>query len=127
MDNSGNLWIGGYSDSTLGGHTNAGGHDAFVAEYDTNGNLLGTDFLATAADELLFGLAVAPGGGVVVTGYTNGNLGGTNAGAGDIFVARIVPEPTTAVSLLLGLGVLASTTRANRKTGRLAQFKHVAN
>ncbi len=118
MDSSGNLWIGGYSDSNLGVHINAGGHDAFVAEYDVNGNLLGTDFLATAADEILFGLAAAPGGGVVVTGYTNGNLGGTNAGAGDIFVAQIVPEPTTSVSLLLGLGALASlrNRRALRRT-----------
>lgn len=106
LDSSGNLWIGGYSDSNLGTHTNAGGHDAFVAEYDSNGNLLGTDFLATTADELLFGLAAAPGGGVVVTGYTNGNLGGTNSGSGDIFVAKIVPEPTAAVSLLFGLAVL---------------------
>lgn len=116
LDSSGNLWIGGYSDSNLGTHTNAGGHDAFVAEYDSNGNLLGTDFLATTADELLFGLAAAPGGGVVVTGYTNGNLGSTNAGAGDIFVAKIVPEPTTAVSLLLGLSVFAA--RRNRRALR---------
>lgn len=84
-----------------------------------NGNLIATHFLATAADEILLDLAAAPGGGVVVTGYTNGNLGGTNAGAGDIFVAKIVPEPTTAVSLLLGLGVLA--VRRNRRSLRRIQ------
>ena len=106
LDSFGNLWVGGYSDSNIGTHANAGGHDAFVAEYDTNGNLLGTHFLATSADEIIFGVAAAPGGGVVATGYTNGNLGGTNAGLGDVFVAKIVPEPASATLLLVGGALL---------------------
>ncbi len=107
LDAAGHVWIGGSSSSSFGGHTNAGGSDAFVAEYDTAGNLLATTFLATASDDRISGLTMSPDGAVLVAGYTAGNLGGVNAGNGDIFVARIiiVPEPS-ATLLLIGPGLL---------------------
>ena len=93
LDSTGHVWIGGYSSSTFGGHVNAGNSDAFVAEYDTDGNLLGTTFLATSAQDTISGLAMGQDGAAYVTGYTSGALAGTNAGDVDVFVAKIVPEP----------------------------------
>jgi hypothetical protein len=114
LDATGNLWIGGFSYSTFGGHTNAGSADAFVAEYDSAGNLLGTTFFATSLNDTINGLAIGPDGAAYVTGYTIGTLSPTNGGAHDVFVAKItaVPEPSTA---LLGLsGVVFTLVRRRR-------------
>ena len=114
LDSAGHLWIGGYSAGEIGTHTNSGGQDAFVIKYDNAGNLLGDQLFATAGDDYIFGLAATAEGGVEVTGWTTGNLGGPNAGGRDIFVAKIVPEPASAALLLVGGALLGL--RRNRKT-----------
>jgi hypothetical protein len=100
--------------STYPGHTNAGGsNDAFVAQYDSNGNLLYTRFWGTPDDEQLLGLAAAPDGSVSASGSTNGTLGTPNAGAYDLWAASVttVPEPGSALLLGGGLALLAARRR----------------
>ena len=101
LDGAGHIWVAGSSSSTFGGHINSGGRDAFVAEYDAAGNLLGTTFLATTSHENIEDIAIGPDGAAYVTGWTLGLLGGTQAGSSDIFVAKItsVPEPSTTLLL----------------------------
>lgn len=61
--------------------------DAFVARLDRSGSRLW--IRQTGANSSEFATAAAPGheGGVIITGYTDGNLAGTSAGRSDVFVA----------------------------------------
>ena len=108
LDAAGRVWIGGYSQSTFAGHTNAGSFDAFVASYDSAGTLLGTFFWGTSGDDDLTGLAAAPNGSVSVSGYTNGRLGAVNSGDYDAWAASLttVPEPSSALLLAAGAVLL---------------------
>lgn len=108
LDAAGQVWIGGYSASSFAGHTNAGIYDAFVAQYDSAGNLLNTAFWGTAGDEGITGLAAAPDGSVSVSGFTSGTLGAANAGGTDAWAVSLtaVPEPSTALLLAAGAGLL---------------------
>ena len=115
LDATGHVWIGGSSTSTFGGHSNGGGYDAFIAEYDSTGLLLGTSFLTSSGDDEILGMALGPDGSAYVTGYTNGALGGPNAGSSDIFVAKITAAPEPSAALLLagaGAGLLLRRRRA---------------
>ncbi len=101
LDAAGRVWIGGYSQSTFAGHTNAGSYDAFVASYTSAGTLLGTFFRGGSGDDEVTGLAAAADGSVSVSGYTNGTLGAANLGDYDAWAASLttVPEPTAALLL----------------------------
>lgn len=108
LDGAGHVWIGGYSASTFGGHTNAGDFDAFAAELDTDGNLLATTFLATSNFDRISGVSIGPDGAAYMIGWTAGALGGPIAGGTDVFVAKITaaPEPSAALLLAAGAGLL---------------------
>ncbi len=115
LDAAGHVWIGGYSGSSFAGHTNANNSDAFVAQYDSAGNLLNTMFWATAGTDYVTGLAAAPDGSVSVSGWTQGTLGVAYLGGADAWAASLttVPEPTTPLLLSLsGAGLLLLRRRA---------------
>lgn len=98
----GNVYISGWTAGVLG-DTNAGGHDAFVSKYDARGDLLWTRQIGTPAMEQSSGVAVDGLGNVHIGGFTEGDLGGPNAGPYDAFVAKFqVPEPATLSLLALG-------------------------
>ena len=86
-DGAGGVIVAGATEGDLGG-PNAGLVDAFLARYDSTGDRLWIRQFGTSSDD--FASAVAPdgAGGVLVTGWTEGNLGGPNAGGSDAFLAR---------------------------------------
>ncbi len=86
-DGAGGLFVGGDSTGSLGGPS-AGGRDAWLARYESAGNPLWILQLGTSADESLLAAASDGAGGVVVAGTTSGDLGATNAGLTDVWVAR---------------------------------------
>jgi len=96
LDSSGNIYVTGYTSGTLGGETNGGGYDIFVAKFNSSGtkqwvSQLGAATMGTDADgdEIGRGIAVGSSGNIYVTGYTSGTLGGeTNGGGYDVFVAK---------------------------------------
>jgi hypothetical protein len=100
VDTLGGVYIAGYSRGGLDG-PNAGETDAFLSKYDAAGNLHWTRQLGTTAADEGFGVSADSLGSVYISGLTRGDLGGSNAGLQDAFLAKYsVPEPGT---LLMGL------------------------
>ncbi len=87
VDALGNAYISGHTDANLWG-PNAGGTDAFLSKYDADGNALWTRQLGTADDDWSYGVAVDAAGNAYISGYTDGNLGGPNAGGTDAFLSK---------------------------------------
>ena len=91
VDGIGYIYITGGTNGNLYGNANAGGTDAFLAQYDSLGNLKWTKLLGTEGGESAYGVA-AGGGYIYVTGPTTGNLDGNiNEGGIDIFLGRYSP------------------------------------
>jgi hypothetical protein len=86
-DGSGGVFVGGGTSGDLGG-TNSGSHDAWLARFDGAGNQLWIRQSGTSADELVRAAAPDGSGGVYVSGWTDGSLGGPHAGDYDAWIAR---------------------------------------
>ena len=86
IDSAGNVYVTGYTQGAFTG-SNAGLIDAFIAKYDTTGNLTFQQF-GTADEDYATSIAIDGAGNVYVTGNTNGAFSGTNAGGSDVFIAR---------------------------------------
>jgi len=86
-DGSGGVYVSGWTGGSLGGPS-AGWTDAWLARYDGAGNQLWTRQLGSAITDWAYAAAPDGSGGVYVGGYTNGSLGGPNAGYWDAWLAR---------------------------------------
>ncbi len=87
VDGIGNAYLVGDTNGNLGG-TNAGNTDVFVSKYNESGVPLWTRQIGTVASDFGRNIAVDKAGNAYITGYTAGNLGGTNVGSVDIFLAK---------------------------------------
>jgi hypothetical protein len=88
-DASGNIYVTGETKGDLGGETNEGGRDIFLARYDGSGTRQWVKLLGTASHEVGCGVATDASGNIYVTGETWDSLGGeTYEGLNDIFLAR---------------------------------------
>jgi hypothetical protein len=106
-DDLGNVYITGGTGGNLGGAA-FGNQDAFVAKYDSIGNLLWIKQFGTSSFERSLAVSADHLGNVYAAGGTEGSLGAPNRGFGDAFVVKIndmaAPEPTTgALFILAGL------------------------
>ncbi len=86
-DGAGGLYVSGSTTSSLGGQT-AGDADAWLARYDNLGNQLWIRQLGTSGYDVARGLSSDGSGGVYVAGGTAGNLGGSQFGLNDAWLAR---------------------------------------
>ncbi len=77
----------GWTMGSLGGPT-AGSQDVFLARYDRAGYQVWIRQFGTSEADEAYALARDGAGGVMVAGITVGTLGGSNAGGGDVFLAR---------------------------------------
>ncbi len=86
-DGAGGAYVSGWTSGSLGGAI-GGTFDAWLARYDQAGNQLWVRQIGTSVDD--YSRAVAPdgSGGVIVSGWTDGSLGGPSAGSGDAWLAR---------------------------------------
>jgi len=81
------VYVSGYTLGTLVGPSSAGGSDAFVRKYNTDGIEVWTLQFGTESNDYGHGISV-DATGVYVTGYTNGTLGQSSAGLMDAFVRK---------------------------------------
>ncbi|MBI4330326.1 MAG: SBBP repeat-containing protein, partial [Chloroflexi bacterium] len=87
VDGAGNVYVAGYTDGNLSGQ-NAGGADAFVRKYDASGSEQWTRQFGTSSADVATAVAVDGAGNFYVSGYTQGDLSGQNAGGLDAFVRK---------------------------------------
>ena len=90
----GGAYVSGYTFGQVGDEPAPGGGDAFVARFDGEGNREWVVQFGTERTDWGQGSALAPDGGLYVTGFTEGDLGGPNSGGRDAFVARLAPDGT---------------------------------
>jgi len=103
VDGSGNVYISGFTDGSLGDQTNSGGTDAFVAKYNSSGTFQWVRQLGNATLTYSYAVAVAASGNVYISGMTRGSLDGqTNQGIQDIFVAKYNSSGTRQWTRMLG-------------------------
>lgn len=86
-DGLGNVYITGSTRGSLEG-TNAGGDDAFVSKFNGNGDHLWTTQHGTSSFDIGRDISADGLGNVYITGDTQGDLGGPNAGGRDAFVSK---------------------------------------
>jgi hypothetical protein len=87
VDNAGSVLVGGCTTGSLGGGLK-GGYDAFVTKFDTSGSLAWSRQLGTSANDYCLSATTDPGRNVIIGGYTDGALNGTNKGSFDAFVSK---------------------------------------
>ena len=102
----GGAYITGYTASPLDPGTDLGGFDGFAARYDADGDQQWVRQFGTDATDWGQGSALAPGGGLYVTGYSEGDLDGPNAGDKDLFAVRLRPDGSVAWATQLGSAAL---------------------
>ncbi len=102
----GGAYITGYTASPLDPDTDRGGFDGFAARYDADGNQQWIRQFGTDATDWGQGSALAPDGGLYVTGYSEGDLGAPNAGDKDLFAVRLRPDGSLAWATQLGTPAL---------------------
>ena len=102
----GGAYVTGYTASPLDPDTNMGGFDGFAARYDAHGNQEWVRQFGTDATDWGQGSALAPDGGLYVTGYSEGGLDGANAGDKDLFAVRLRPDGSLVWATQLGSAAL---------------------
>ena len=86
-DALGNVFITGRTLGVLD-EPGAGGYDAFLSMYGSEGDLAWTRQLGTIAEDAGYGVSADGLGNVYITGDTRGSLGAENQGRWDVFVAK---------------------------------------
>jgi hypothetical protein len=88
-DVQGDRYVTGFTSGSLNGGWYAGGVDAYVVKYDASGAVLWSRQFGTDGNDVGYTVAMDLNGGVLVAGYTSGDLSGQgNAGKNDVFIIR---------------------------------------
>ena len=104
VDTSGNVYVAGWTEGHLFGTATASDMDSFVAKYDSNGNLVWGQQYRVSGISQAIAVTVGTDGAVYITGATDGNYGGVNAGlddpsiapgSDDIYITKLSPNSTT--------------------------------
>ena len=88
VDNSGNIYITGFSQGDFDGNANNGNDDLFLSKYNSSGTKQWTRTLGTVQDDKATDVAIYSSSIAYVTGHTKGDITGDNAGNNDIFLLR---------------------------------------
>jgi hypothetical protein len=88
LDKEGNAFTAGFTTGAIGSTPYNGLYDAWLAKNDKNGNQLWAKNIGTTDFDWAWGVDTDSEDNVYVTGWTLGNLGGTNAGSYDAWLAK---------------------------------------
>ena len=83
------MLVGGFTESSLDNQFHAGKEDAFLAKFDSQGELLWHRQFGTRENERPLGIALGGEGQIYVTGFTEGEMNGAKySGGKDIFLVQ---------------------------------------
>jgi hypothetical protein len=103
VDSNGNVYIVGSTTGSLPGNTNAGGTDAFVAKYASDGARKWVKQLGTAGEDAASAISVDNVGNIIVGGYSEGGLfSNATLGGRDAWVAKYNGDGTQIAALQFG-------------------------
>ncbi|MBW1812690.1 MAG: SBBP repeat-containing protein [Deltaproteobacteria bacterium] len=113
LDDTGNVYVAGYSSTTWGNPVNAhagmvSNEDAFVAKLSNNGETEWNTFMGSTSDDFGSGIAVDGSGNVYVAGYSNASWGNPvndhtgGSGNPDAFVAKLNSSGETEWNTFMG-------------------------
>jgi Ca2+-binding RTX toxin-like protein len=89
IDSSGNVYVVGYTASTLPGNTKLGINDAFITKYNASGNILWIKQFGSSLSDIAYGVSTDVSGSIYVVGQTYGTLASNSAlGSIDGFLAK---------------------------------------
>lgn len=89
VDSAGNIYVAGWTESSLDGNTNAGEEDIFLTKWTADGTKVWTKQWGTGRGDYGRSVAVDSMGNIYVTGWTVGSLDGNiYAGDTDIFLTK---------------------------------------
>jgi hypothetical protein len=88
LDADGFIYVTGDTQGDLSGNINNGGANAFIAKYDSSGNMLWTKLSGAISGEFGQGIAVDANANVYMTGSTDENANPFNQGNADVFVNK---------------------------------------
>ncbi len=88
VDSTGNAYLTGRTAGGLDGNTHEGGTDMFLVKYNAAGTKQWTKQLGTTSDDYGYDVSLDSSGNAYVTGWTQGDLDGTNEGGIDMFLAK---------------------------------------
>jgi len=94
IDSSDNIYISGFSAGALDGNTALGSNDQIVLKYDSSGTLLWSTQLGTDKDDRAYTIEIDNNDGVLISGYTLGNMEGPNAGDSDLTLIKLDSSAT---------------------------------
>ena len=87
VDSLSNVYISGWTKSNLFS-LNKGGYDVFLAKFDSSGVMDWNLQFGTKNDDASKGMVIDSLDNVYMTGFTDGNLFGINAGNSDVFLVK---------------------------------------
>ncbi len=89
VDKDYNCYIVGKTGGSLGGHSNAGGLDCFIAKLNPIGDTLWLYQFGSTSDDYIRKIALDSMNNIYACGYTYGQLGSAHFGGSDAFVIKL--------------------------------------
>jgi len=89
VDSNDNIYLSGFTAGGLDGNTALGSSDQFALKYDTTGTLQWSVQLGTDKDDRAHSITIDNNDEVLISGYTLGDMIGTNNGESDITLIKL--------------------------------------
>jgi len=94
IDSSDNIYISGFSAGDLDGNAALGSNDQIALKYDSTGTLIWSTQFGTDKDDRAYAITIDNNDDVLISGYTLGDLEGTNNGESDLTIVKFDSSAT---------------------------------